>query len=106
MADEAEITAARAAADAVLERARTDEAFSAQLRADPVGVLTAAGIDPDAAEHFAGELLPADAPDVSGFARCTWGTCWVSVCNAWPGTGFDRTSIELECGRMVGGVRG
>jgi hypothetical protein len=37
--------------------------------------------------------------------RCTWGSCWVTVCNAFPGTGREFSD---NCPQqvMVGGVRG
>jgi hypothetical protein len=105
MADDAEVAAARAAADAVLDRARNDAAFSEQLRSDPATVLTAAGIDPGAAAQFGDELTAVEAPEVQGYMRCTWGSCWVTVCNAFPGTGREFSD---NCPQqvMVGGVRG
>ena len=111
MTDEATIAAARAAADAVVHRARADEAFAQQFRDDPVGVLAAAGIDPDAAAQFGGEFLTSEGPDVAGFAACInatklycdWGTCWVTFCNYRSGNGIP---LSDGCERAVGGVRG
>jgi len=103
MSDEATIAAARAAADAVAHKARADEAFAQQLRDDPVGVLAAAGIDPEAAAQFGGEVLTSERPDVVGLAMCDWGTCWVTFCNYRTGSGVPWSD---QCERSVGGVRG
>jgi hypothetical protein len=104
MTDDATVEAARAVADAVLARAHADESFRAQLLADPVGVLSDAGIDPAAAEQFAGEITAVDGVDVSGFQKCDWGTCWVTICNFQTGTGEQNS--DWCVGRSVGGVRG
>jgi hypothetical protein len=103
MTDEATIAAARSAADAVVFKARADESFAQQLRDDPVGVLTAAGIDPEAAGQFGGEILTSEGSDVAGFKMCDWGTCWVTFCNYRTGSGIP---LSDTCERMVGGVRG
>jgi len=104
MTDEATIAAARAAADAVLSKARADDEFMAAFKADPAGVLEAAGIDPAAAAQFGAEALATEAPDVSGFARCDFGTCWVTFCNFRTG---DGQPLSQHCGgAAVGGVRG
>lgn len=103
MTDDATTAAIRAAADAVIFKAREDKEYAQQFRDDPVGTLKAAGIDPAAAEQFGAEVLASEAPDVAGFARCDFGTCWVTFCNYRTGSGED---ISLKCERMVGGVRG
>ena len=103
MTDDATIAATRAAADAVLDRARADDAFMAAFKADPAGVLEAAGIDSAAAAQFGAEAAATEAPDVSGFARCDFGTCWVTFCNFRTG---DGQPLSHTCGVAVGGVRG
>jgi len=64
MSNHQELDQKRAIAQGVLDRAETDEAFLASLRSDPVGVLTAAGLDVPSAEAMADAAMA----DASGYA--------------------------------------
>lgn len=72
----------RAAVRALTQRAGQDAAFGQQLRADPIGTLTAAGIPPALAQ----EILNAEpTPDeVQGYRYCDQ-TC-VITCILGPGS--------------------
>ena len=76
----------RAQARAIADRARSDPAFEAQLRADPVATLSAAGLP----EPAIGDLLREDGyGEVAGYLKCTY------TCNANPGD--PRSCLFTDC---------
>jgi hypothetical protein len=94
MTNEESIAQIRATVESVLERARADEAYLAELRDDPERTLSAAGAPDDAARRVAlDEFVGAEA-DTEGFARrpgechytCDPWTCLVTICAVIPWT--------------------
>jgi hypothetical protein len=64
------------------ERARSDEHFLAQIKADPVSHLVGEGLSVEAARNVLGFGSAESVPDVEGYARCVDTTCWISFCPA------------------------
>lgn len=85
-----EIAQIRALTESVLEKARNDESYLAQLRDDPVATLQAAGVAEDAANQLGVDELQ---PEVVGFRpkECTYScdrySCIVTICSNVPYTG-------------------
>ena len=85
-----ELAQIRALTESVLEQARNDESYLAQLRNDPVATLQAAGIPEDAATYIGLEELQ---PEVVGFKpkecsiSCDRWSCSVTICSNVPYTG-------------------
>lgn len=85
----------RATADRVLERAREDEGYKAQLLADPVSTLVAAGLSRSVAEHVVLDEFTEEDADTSGhrprggggYGGCDTITCIVTNCSNIPRTG-------------------
>jgi hypothetical protein len=73
----------RAKANAVSTRARSDAQYRAQIEADPIGMLGAAGIPALAARELLAPELPVS--EVEGYVRCADTTCWISI---WPSKCF------------------
>ena len=93
--DDSELENIRATAEAILERARKDEAYKAELVQDPVATLVAAGLSDEAANKVGlDEWNYGDEPDTHGFMRrprsgpmtCDGFTCWVTWCGLVPAT--------------------
>jgi hypothetical protein len=78
----------RSRLSSVAQRANSDPGFKEQLGADPVGILTAAGIpEPDVRQLLS---VTANDEEVSGYAPCTGPTCRWTIC---PGTCFPMTNF-------------
>ena len=74
----------RGIAKQLVQRAHEDPQFAATAKADPIGVLTAAGVS----ESDARQMLVGEGGEVSGYMQelgpeCFDTTCWTSAC---PGT--------------------
>lgn len=86
---EEELNQIRAAAESVMERARNDEAFLAELREDPITVLQAAGVPEGEARQIGLDELTFGDEEVAGFAKaackatCDRYSCIVSICSNW-----------------------
>ncbi len=90
MSDE-EIAQIRALTESVLDRARNDEAYLAQLRDDPVATLTAAGLNEVDAQQIG--LDEFQFEEVTGFRpkdckmTCDRYSCKITICGYVPYTG-------------------
>lgn len=70
----------RSTVQGIMDRVKTEEGYGAVLKKDPVGTLTAAGVDKGLAEYIATEELTEEKAEVSGYQRCDRYSCWVSWC--------------------------
>jgi hypothetical protein len=74
----------RSTVQTIIDRVKTEEGYGAKLKKDPVGTLTAAGVDKGLAQYIATEELNTDDSEVSGYQRCSATcdrySCWVSAC--------------------------
>lgn len=74
--NQAEVAEARTKATDIVQRAQQDPAFKEQLKDNPVGTLTDAGIPEPAVQDLISEL--GVSPEVSGYQlsdEC-WVSCW------------------------------
>jgi hypothetical protein len=75
----------RAQVQQVLDHARADSAYFAQLRDTPEATLVAAGVPAEATPDLIAELAGGD--EVSGYMRCDRYTCFfdltISGCGYW-----------------------
>lgn len=68
-------------------RANEDETYRQQLRDDPMGTLTAAGLSPDAAQTVV--AYEPREEEVEAYRMCLDGTCWdITFSSICPGTCF------------------
>jgi hypothetical protein len=79
MADNVDSTV-RAKIDALIARARADDAFAFELTNAPEATLQAEGFGGEVLEVMAGEL---GNDDVAGYVRCDRISCLLTSCTFW-----------------------